>query len=158
MEPLINFKNPQKPGRQMAKYGGLGWDVPWHLEKSQAPEEDGKAQFPGARGPKAGGKSYHGCPQLFYILCFGQPDPQGRVIVKYGDFRPFWPRTAFGTWRNPGRGPKMERHNFPALGVPKSKTKATTLSGMVVRNFFMFYGLPDRIPTCGKSQNTGILA
>ena len=70
-------------------------------------------------------KSYHavwdGCPQLFYVLQFGRPDPQGREIAKYGYFRPFWPRTAFGTYRNPGRGLKMEKHNYPALGVPKSK-------------------------------------
>ena len=33
-----------------------------------------KTQFPGARGPEIGGKSYHavrdGCPQLSYCPCF----------------------------------------------------------------------------------------
>ena len=86
--------------------------------------------------------------------------PRGGKIAKYEDFRPFWPRTAFGTCRNPGHRLKMEKGNFPAQGVPKSKKKVTTLSGMVVRKFFMLYVLPDlfdRTPMGGNSQNMGIL-
>ena len=32
--------------------------------------------------------------QLFYILCFGRTDGQGRLIAKYGGFGHFWPRAA----------------------------------------------------------------
>ena len=50
---------------------------------------------------------------------------------------------------------------FPGARGPKSKKKSyhaiTTPSGMVVSNFFTFYVLPDRTPTGGKPQNTGIL-
>ena len=65
-----------------------------HLEKFRAWVKNGKRQFPGARGPEIEKKSYHAIrdgPQLFYILRFAQPDPQGREIAKLGDFRPFWP-------------------------------------------------------------------
>ena len=61
--------------------------------------ENGKMQFPGARGtfgekipppqeflPKIA--------QLFYMLCFRRPDPHGREIAKYRFSRPFWPRAA----------------------------------------------------------------
>ena len=104
----------------------LALDDRWHLEKSRARAENGKSQFPGAEGPEK--KCYHDirdvCPRLFYTLPLGQPDPQGQEIAKYGDFRPFWPRTAFGTWRNPGHGLEMENRNFPVLGVPKLKGKS----------------------------------
>ena len=53
--------------------------------------------------------------QLFYILRFGRPDPQGQEIAKYGFFRPVWPRAALGTERN--SGPKTEKCNFPELGA-----------------------------------------
>ena len=38
-----------------------------------------------------------------------------------------------------------EKRNFPALGFLKSKKKVTTLSGMVVRNFFTLscFARPD---------------
>ena len=62
-------------------------------------------QFPGARGTFGGEirtpQSFlPKSAQLFYILCFGRSDPHRQEIVKYGVFRPFWPRTALGTWRN----------------------------------------------------------
>ena len=60
---------------------------------------------------------------MFYILCFALPDPQGREIAKYGDFRPFWPRTAFGTQRNHGRGLKTEKTRFPGARGPKIEKK-----------------------------------
>ena len=87
----------------------------------------------------------------FYVLRFARPDPQGQEITKYGGFQ------AILAQNGPGRGLKTEKHNFPALGVRKSKRKVTTLSGMFVRNFFTFYVLPEWTPTGGKSQNTDIL-
>ena len=72
----------------------------WHLEKSRDRAENVKLQFPGARARNAE-KRYHavrgGCPRLSYILCFGWPDPRGKEIAKYEDFRPFWLRAALGT-------------------------------------------------------------
>ena len=99
--------------------------------------------------PKQRGTSHHavrdGCPQLLYVLCFDRLEPQGREIAKYGHFRPFWPRTAFGTERNPGCGLTTEKRNFLALGVPKLRKKR-----VVVRNFFTPYVLPNRTPRGGK--------
>ena len=73
---------------------------PLALREIPGPGRNQKTHFPGARGPETEQKSYHairdGCPQLFYTLHFGRPDPQGREIAKYGDCRPFWPGTAFG--------------------------------------------------------------
>ena len=43
-----------------------------------------------------------------------------------------------------------------ATGVPKSKKKATALSGMAIRNFCTLYVLADRIPTGRKPQNMGV--
>ena len=134
---------------------------PCHLKKFRARADNAKTQIPGARGPETEKKNITPSAMvvrkfftlLVYALCFGRPDPQGREIAKYGGFRPFWPRTAFGTQINPGRGLKTKNHNFPALGS-RSRKK---ISGMVVRNFLTFYILPDRTPTGGKSQNTGIL-
>ena len=57
--------------------------------------------------------SGNGCLQLSYILRFGRPEPNGRESAKNGGFRPLWPRTALGTYRNPGRGPKTEKTQFP---------------------------------------------
>ena len=59
-----------------------------------------------------------GFPQIFYNLRCGRPDPHGREIAKYGGLRPFWPRTALGTYRNPGCGPKSVKHNIRVLGAP----------------------------------------
>ena len=132
---------------------GLG-----HLEIFQARAKNRKTQFPGARGPETEKESYHavrdGCPLLSSSLSFDRPDSHRREGAKYEDFGPFWPRTALG--RNPGTGPKAERRNFLALGVPKSKKKVTTLSGMVVHNFLTSNVLADRTPTGGESRNTGV--
>ena len=99
---------------------GLG-----HLEKFGARAENRKTQFAGARGPKTGGKSYHavrdGCPQLSFGLRFDGPDPEGRENAKYEDFRPFWPRTAVGTLRNPRIGPKNRKSQFPGAGGTEIK-------------------------------------
>ena len=58
-----------------------------------------KAQFPGARGPKIGKKNVTTLSGMVVrnALRFARPDRQGREIAKYGDFRPVWPGTAFGT-------------------------------------------------------------
>ena len=47
-------------------------------------------------------------------------------------------------------------HFFGARGLEMER-KVTTLSGMVVRNFLVFYVLPDRTPRGRKLPNTGIL-
>ena len=113
------------------------------MDKPRARAKTGKLQFRDAEGPEMKKKSYQairdGCPQLFYFYLVANRTPRGREIAKYGYFRPFWPRTALGTQRNPGHGLETENRNFPALGGPKSKTKVTTLSGMVVRNFFYVF-------------------
>ena len=87
-----------------------------HLDKFRARAENRKTQFPGARGTFGGDlrppqKFLPEIAQLFYILRFGRPDPNGREIAKCW---PFWPRAAHGTWRN--SGPKTENRNFPELG------------------------------------------
>ena len=72
-------------GGKAQNTGILGHFGLWHLKKSQARAENGKPQFPGARGPESEKKSYHaiqdGCPQLFYILRFGRPDPNRKILV-----------------------------------------------------------------------------
>ena len=60
-------------------------------------------QFPGARGTFGGELRTRQnflpeSAQLFYISRFGRPDPHKREIAKYRYFRPFWPRTALGTY------------------------------------------------------------
>ena len=47
------------------------------------------------------------------------------------------------TERNSRPRPKLEKHNFPVLGVPKQ---------MVVRKFLTLYVLTDRTPTGGKTR------
>ena len=94
-----------------------------HSENFRNWAKNSKTQFPGARGLETENKSYHairdGCPQRSCILHFDRPDPHGRENAKYEDFRPFWPRTAVGTWRNPGPRPKTENRNFPVLRGPR---------------------------------------
>ena len=129
---------------------GLG-----HLEKFQARAENRKTQFPGARGPEMKKKFlriWDGFPQLFYNLCFGRPSPQGREIAKYGDLRPFWPRKAFGTERNLGRGLKTEKHNFPALGVLKSKKKLPRYLGWLSATFLRLTFGPTGPPRAGNRK------
>ena len=139
--------------------GHFGLGRPWRLEKPRAQAENRKAQFPVLGVPKRGGGDYHaiqdGCLQFSYILCFGRPDPHKEEIAKYGDFRPFWPRTDLGTEINTRRRPKAETPNFPVLGVPKREKNVTTLSRMVVRNFFQKSVLAARTPRAGKREIWG---
>ena len=117
-----------------------------------------KHNYPALRVPKSKNKSHHAvrdvCLQLFYALRFAGPDPHVREIAKCGYFRPFWPRTALGTWRNPGAGPKTEKCNFPVLGaLLGGKSGRPKSFSPKVRNFFALYVLADRTPTGGKSEN-----
>ena len=84
-----------------------------------------------AEGARKSRKQIHAIrdkfPQLSREQLFFRSDPQ---VVGNGDL------VVAGTYRNSGTGPNTERRNLPALGVPKSKRKVTTLSRMVVRNFF----------------------
>ena len=93
-----------------------------------------------------------GCPQLSDSLRFGRPDPQGQEIAKYGYFRPFWPRTAFGTWRNHGRGLKTEKRNFPALGVPKLKQRLPRYLGWLSATFLRFTFCSTGPPRAGNRK------
>ena len=132
----------------------LAQDGCWHLEKSRAWAENGKSQFPGARGPKTETKSYHairdGCPQLFYISRFGRQDPQGGKTRNTEILGYFGPGRPLALRETPSAGKKTQKYNFAALGVLKSEEKFTMLSGMVVHNFLPFYVLPDRSPMGGK--------
>ena len=73
--------------------GILGRFGLWHLKQSWARVENGEMQLAGARGLETENKGYHairdGCPQLFYILCFDRPNPQGQEIAKYWFLGPF---------------------------------------------------------------------
>ena len=96
-----------------------------HLEKLRARAENRKTQFPRARRTFGGEirplqKFLLEIAQLFYIMRFGRPHPQGREIAKYWFFKPFWPRAALGTWIN--SGPKTEKHNFPELSPENCAT------------------------------------
>ena len=81
-------------------------------------------------------------------LYFARPDPHKREIAKYGYLRPFWPRTALGTLRNPGAGQKKEKCNFPVLGaLLGGKSGRPKSFSPKVRNLFTCYvlrfGRPD---------------
>ena len=120
-----------------------------------------KPTISGARGPETEEKICHairgGCPQLSYILRFGRPDTQGWENPKYRDFTPFWPRTALSTERNPGCGPKTEKHNFPVPGVllggETGRPKFFSPKG---RKFSTVCVLANQTPTGRKSRNAGI--
>ena len=101
---ILCFGELQPHGQLIARY----WDfrpfwpraAPWHLQKFRA--ENGKTQSPGARGTFTGKirppkKFLPEKAQLFHILRFGRPDPNGREIAKYWFSRPLWPRAALGT-------------------------------------------------------------
>ena len=71
--------------------------APWHLAKFQAKNK--KTRFPGASGTFGGEirppqKFLTEIAQLFYILCFRRPEPQGLEIAKYWFSRNFWLRAA----------------------------------------------------------------
>ena len=130
-----------------------------HLEKFRA--ENRKMQFPGARGTFGGKirppqKFLPEIAQLFYILRFRRPDPQGRETAEYCFFRPLWPRQPLGTERD--SGPKTEKCNFPELGALfGGKSVCPKIFSQKVHNFFTFCVLAKRTPRGGKWQNTGFL-
>ena len=121
---ILRFDGPAPQGREIVKYWVFRpfWPraAPRHLEKFRA--KNRKTQFPGARGtfgeknrtPK---KFLPKSAQLFYILYFDGPDPQGWEIAKNWVFGPFWPRAApwHGTQRNSGL--KTEKRDCPELGA-----------------------------------------
>ena len=64
-----------------------------------------------------------------------------------------------GRWHSEKSRNRAEngQSQFPGGRGPEIKKKVTTVSGVVVRNFFTFYVLADRTPMGGKSQNMGLL-
>ena len=83
----------------------------------------------------------------------GCPRPKGPRKPVFCDFPPLGVQPT----RKMYKSCSISGRNFRGGRIfLKSKKKVTTLSGMVVCNFFTFYVLPDWTPTCGKSQNTGI--
>ena len=104
---------PTRHGRQIAKYWGFRtfWPRAAFATSRNSGRETDKHNF---RPPK---KFSPKIRFFFYSLRFGRPHPQGREIVKCWFLRPFWPRTAFGTWKNLGPGRKTEKRNFPVLGA-----------------------------------------
>ena len=71
----------------------------------------------------------------------------------YRGFGLFVPR-ALREIPRPGQNRK---NTIPGARGPEIEKKVTTLSGMVVCNFFKVCVLTDRTPRGGKSQNTGFL-
>ena len=126
-----------------------------HLEKFRARVKNGKTQFPGARGPKKT-TTLSGMVVRNFFTFYVLPDrtPRGGKSRNTGILGHFglWHFGKSRAWAENGK-----KCNFPALGVPKARKKVTTLSGMVVRNFFTLCVLTDRTPRGGKSQNTGLL-
>ena len=156
----LRFDQLDPHGQENTKYEDFGPFWPMTAVGTQrnpgAGPKTEKTQFPGARGQREK-KSYHavrdGCPQLCYLLRFDRPDPQGREIAKYGYFRPFWPRTAFGTYRNPGRGLTMEKRNLPALGILKSKRKCYhAIRDGCPQLFYAFTFCPNGTPRAGNRK------
>ena len=90
--------------------------------------------------------------QLFYILRFDRPDPQGREIAKYCVFRPFWPRAA--PWHLEKFRAENRKTRFPgARGTFATKNRTPKSFSRKLRNFFAVCVLTDRTPRGGKSQN-----
>ena len=84
-----------------------------HLEKFRDWAKNRKTQFPGARGPEIGKTCYHairdGCLQLFWILRFARPDPEGRPLaLPFGN-----PGRGLKTECPGGRGPEIEKKMLP---------------------------------------------
>ena len=115
----------------------------WHLEKSWAWAENGKLQFPGARGPEMKKHATTVSRMVFrnflafYVLADRTPTggkSQNRGFLGHL----FWPRTALGTQRNPGPGPKSEKHKFPVQGVRKRKKRLPRYPGWLSATFLCF--------------------
>ena len=107
---LENFSSPGRtPTGRKRWYFGLFWAWGTQRNPGRSPKIE-KRNFPVLGVPKRRKTSYHairdGCPQLSCSLRFDRLDPHGQENTKYEDFRPCWPRTAVGTWRNPRTGPK----------------------------------------------------
>ena len=53
------------------------------------------------------------------VYVFARPGPRAKVITKYVHLKPFWPRTAPGTWRN-SRRKTEERKTDTENGKPET--------------------------------------
>ena len=91
----------------------------------------------------------------FFGTIFFCPTPRWLQRVIYCGFGPF---VAAGTYRNSGPGSKTEKRDFLELGALFGKKSVRPKSfSQKVRKFLTFCVLAERIPTGGKSQNTGVL-
>ena len=124
----------------------------------KAKKTRGDPQFPGARGPKTKKKNttLFGMVRRNFFWFSVSPDriPPGGKSQKYGDFSPFWPRTAPGTRRSPAPGPKTEKkHNLPVLGaLLGGNPDAENVSPRKGAFLFTFYVLADRTPRAGDRK------
>ena len=114
---VLNDRTPR--GGKSQKTGFLGPLRLWHLEKSRARAENGKTQFPGARGPKIE-KNVTTLSGLvvryFFTFCIlTHRTPRGGKSQTTGVLGPFGLGQRLGIWRN--SGPKTEKCNFPELGA-----------------------------------------
>ena len=103
-----------------------------------------------------GGKFFYhairdGCPQLFTFYVLPDRTPRGGKSRKTGILG------HFGLWHSEKSRARTENRKtqFPGARGPESEKNVTTLSGIIVRNFFTSCVLADRTPRGGKSQNTG---
>ena len=147
--------------KNMGFLGHFGPGRPWALGEIQGPGRNRKKANPRCKGSRNGKISYYsiwdGCLQLFYTLRLGRPDPQGREIAKYGNFRPFWPRMALGTSRNLGAGPKTEKWNFPVLGalLGKKSGRSKNFLPESAQLFLHFTFWPTGTPRGGNREIRG---
>ena len=70
-----------------------------------------------------------------------------------GDLVGVWPVLGLGHLEKFRAWAENRKTQYPGARGPEPEKKVPTLSGMVVRNFLTIYGLTDRTPTGGKSQN-----
>ena len=126
-----------------------------HLEKFWAWVKNRKTQFSGARGPKIEKKvSGMVVRNFFTFQVLADRTPRGGKSQNTGILG------HFGLWhlmKSRARAENGKKRNFPALGIPKSKNNVTTLTRIVVCNFFTLCVSTDRTPRGGKSENIGFL-
>ena len=84
--------------------------------------------------------------------------PTGRKTRNTRISGDFWARTALGTYRNPGPGPKTKNRNFPVLGVPKRKKKLLRYPGWLSATILHFMFWPTGPPWAGNRKIRGFWA
>ena len=77
----------------------------------------------------------------------------GPPPVGNGDLLRFWKYLGPGHLQKFRARAKNRKTQFAGARGPGTEKKVTTLSGMVVRNFFTVYVLTDRTPTGGETRN-----